>query len=44
MHGCVVRLKGGDPFIFGRGQEEVEYAEIHGIPTEIFPEFPVPPH
>ena len=36
-YGCVVRLKGGDPFIFGRGQEEVEYAEMHGIPTEIIP-------
>lgn len=37
MHGVVVRLKGGDPFIFGRGQEEIEYAERHGIPTEIIP-------
>jgi len=36
-YGCVVRLKGGDPFIFGRGQEEVEYAELHGITTEIIP-------
>lgn len=36
-HGMVVRLKGGDPFIFGRGQEEIEYAEKHGIPAEIIP-------
>lgn len=36
-HGVVVRLKGGDPFIFGRGQEEAEYAEMHGIETEIIP-------
>lgn len=36
-HGVVVRLKGGDPFIFGRGQEEIEYAEKHGIPAEIIP-------
>ncbi|MFM2284072.1 MAG: uroporphyrinogen-III C-methyltransferase [Bacteroidota bacterium] len=37
LYGTVVRLKGGDPFIFGRGQEEVEYAEKHGIPTAIIP-------
>lgn len=36
-YGIVVRLKGGDPFVFGRGQEEVEYAEKHGIETEIIP-------
>lgn len=36
-YGTVVRLKGGDPFIFGRGQEELEYAEKHGIPTAIIP-------
>ena len=27
----VVRLKGGDPFIFGRGQEEVAHAQTFGI-------------
>ncbi len=35
--GHVVRLKGGDPFIFGRGQEEIEYAETFGIETAIVP-------
>lgn len=34
-YGHVVRLKGGDPFIFGRGSEEIEYAENFGIPTEV---------
>ena len=36
-YGHVVRLKGGDPFIFGRGSEEIEYAESFGIPTFIVP-------
>lgn len=31
----VVRLKGGDPFIFARGKEEIQYAEKHGIPAEV---------
>ncbi|WP_017731443.1 uroporphyrinogen-III C-methyltransferase [Nafulsella turpanensis] len=31
----VVRLKGGDPFIFARGKEELEYAETFGISTEV---------
>ena len=33
----VVRLKGGDPLIFGRGGEEAELARAHGIPVEIVP-------
>jgi len=36
-YGHVVRLKGGDPFIFGRGSEEIEYAESFGIPTFVIP-------
>ncbi|OEK03498.1 uroporphyrinogen-III C-methyltransferase [Roseivirga sp. 4D4] len=35
--GHVVRLKGGDPFIFGRGYEEVEYVRDHNIETAIVP-------
>ncbi len=36
-YGHVVRLKGGDPFIFGRGHEEIEYAGAFGIETEVIP-------
>jgi uroporphyrin-III C-methyltransferase len=35
--GSVVRLKGGDPFIFGRGFEEIIYARQHGITTHYIP-------
>jgi uroporphyrin-III C-methyltransferase len=35
--GHVVRLKGGDPFVFGRGQEEIEYARSFGLLTDYVP-------
>ena len=35
--GTVVRLKGGDPFIFGRGFEEIMYARSQGIKTSFVP-------
>lgn len=37
LHGRVVRLKGGDPFVFGRGGEEILYAEAFDIETAIVP-------
>ena len=33
----VVRLKGGDPFVFGRGKEETDFLEFYGIRTAIIP-------
>jgi uroporphyrinogen III methyltransferase/synthase len=37
QHRCVVRLKGGDPSLFGRLSEEMAVLKRHGIPFEIIP-------
>ncbi|MDT0620359.1 uroporphyrinogen-III C-methyltransferase [Croceitalea vernalis] len=36
-YGHVVRLKGGDPFVFGRANEEIDFVESFGIPATVIP-------
>lgn len=36
-HQIILRLKGGDPFIFGRGMEEIKFAESIGMETSYIP-------
>lgn len=36
-YGHVVRLKGGDPFVFGQGADEIDYVKPYNIRTEVIP-------